>query len=713
MSVTLDQFRRLSARRVLDAASVGAWLRASAITERARWPLWLPVGVGAGVALYFSLHDEPWRWAPPILLCLALFVAFAARRRTMVCCIACGVATLSAGMGIAQWHAVGAAAPVLERTLRNVTVSGTVDAIAPGDEGGRITIDVDAISRMTAAQTPARVRVSTWRLPEGLRPGDAVQVRATLSPPPGPAMPGAYDFQRRAWFERLGGVGFATGAVVLVDGAESSFPGLRDAVGGVRTLVRERIERSLDGTARGLALAMIIGERGAVPDGVTQAMRDSGLAHLLAISGLHLGLAAGFVFLVVRGGLALIPAVALRYPIKKWAAAAAIAAAFGYLVLAGAPVPTQRAFVMTGLVLLAVMIDRVGISMRLVGWAALVVLLLQPASLVGASFQMSFAAVVALVATYEVVGGRLRPIVGQAGPLNRIAMYLFGVALTSLVAGLATAPFALFHFDRLALYGLAANMVAVPIAALWVMPLAVAALVLMPLGLAPVALVPMGWGLDAIAGVAETVAGWPGAVQFIPSLPVAGLLMVVAGGLWLAIWQRRWRFAGVVPVMGGLAMVGFANPPDIMITADGRLAGFRDAGVLYVSSVKTEPFARDVWRHRTGAVDWRGFDDEGSPASCDALGCLVTLRGYRVAFLTDPRAQAEDCRTADIVVASVPLQRNCRKPAIAIDRFDLWRHGAHALSLEVDGVTVRSVHESRGDRPWVPQRDRHDGGQRQ
>jgi competence protein ComEC len=320
---------------------------------------------------------------------------------------------------------------------------------------------------------------------------------------------------------------------------------------------------------------------------------------------------------------------------------------------------------------------------------------------------MSFAAVVALVATYELVGNRLRPYAGRGGTLRRLSLYFAGVALTSLVAGLATTPFALFHFDRFALYGLAANMIAVPIAALWVMPCAVAALLLMPLGLEVLALAPMGWGLDVIAAIAQAVAGWPGAVQRIPSLPLAGLLLVVVGGLWLTIWQRAWRLAGVPLIILGLAAAGLAKPPDILVTGDGRLAGFRDGATLYVSSAQTQPFARDVWMHRIGARDWSGFDAASSPADCDDIGCLVRLRGYIIAFVFDPRALEEDCRNADIVVAAVPVRRACSQPRIVLDWFDLWRGGAHALWLDVDGsVAVRSVNGQRGDRPWVPARGR-------
>jgi competence protein ComEC len=288
-----------------------------------------------------------------------------------------------------------------------------------------------------------------------------------------------------------------------------------------------------------------------------------------------------------------------------------------------------------------------------------------------------------------------------------VLFYLASVALTSLVAGLATAPFALFHFDRLALYGLAANMLAVPIAALWVMPCAVAALVLMPLGLETLALVPMGWGLDLMLAVAQTVASWPGAVQLVPSLPIGGLLLIVGGGLWLTISQRRWRLLGVPFLVAGVASAGLATPPDIMVTGDGRLIGFRDAGTLYVSSAQTQPFARDVWRHRVGLWEWRSFDAGEGLVRCDPVGCVARLRGYTVAFVTDPRALAEDCRSADIVVAAVPVRQTCAQPRLVVDRFDLWRDGAHAIWLGVDApgrIRLESANGDRGERPWVPTR---------
>jgi len=307
------------------------------------------------------------------------------------------------------------------------------------------------------------------------------------------------------------------------------------------------------------------GERSAIPVPVMQAIRDSGLAHLLAISGLHIGLVAGILFISVRALLALVGPWALRYPIKKWAAASAIAGALAYALIAGSTVPTQRAFLMVGLVLLAVMLDRRGLSIRLVAWAALAILILQPESLLGPSFQMSFAAVTALIASYEVISEHRRYYDYGASSvppwLRKAGIYLAGVALTTLIAGLATAPFAVFHFNRFADYGLAANLLAVPVTAMWVMPWAVMTFLLMPFGMEGLGLTPMGWGVDVIIKVAETVAGWDGAVTLVPAMPVAALVAMVLGGLWLALWRRRWRALGLGGLYAGVWLAVMAVPP--------------------------------------------------------------------------------------------------------------------------------------------------------
>ncbi len=461
----------------------------------------------------------------------------------------------------------------------------------------------------------------------------------------------------------------------------------------------------------------LTGDRRAIPKHVLADMRDSGLAHLLAISGLHIGLVAGILFFGLRAALALVPKLALHYPIKKWAAAAALVGAFGYVLISGATVPTQRAFLMVCVVLLAVMVDRTAISMRLVAWAALIVLVMAPDSLLGPSFQMSFAAVIALVAAYEVLRGRFSAWRAEAGMLRRAGLYFAGVGITTIVAMAATAPFAIYHFNRFAEYGLAANLTAVPLTALWIMPWAMAAFCLMPVGLEALALTPMGWGIEAVIAIAHTVAGWPGSVRLVSAMPAAGLALVAIGGLWLCLWQGRWRFLGAAAVALGLSGPALTRPPDILVAADGKLMAVRvPDGTLALSPGRGSRFTREMWLRRAGQSAPQPWPRQGASADgalrCDGLACIYRAADRRVALVFDPRALAEDCRQADLVVSLVPVGWACRRRVTAIDRFDLWRHGAHAVWLDRHGeIRIESVADRRGIRPWAPARPRGKRGE--
>ena len=377
------------------------------------------------------------------------------------------------------------------------------------------------------------------------------------------------------------------------------------------------------------------------------------------------------------------------------------------------------------LALLAVLLDRNPFSLRLVAWAALAILALAPESLLSVSFQMSFAAVAALIAGYETVaarGWRLAasgrgPLGGGRGPfglgwLGRGGLYLAGVSLTSVIAILATAPFAIYHFNRLAWFGLAANIVAVPVTGLWIMPWALIAFLLMPFGLEALALVPMTWGIDVVLATARAVSAWPGAVTTIAALPPAGLALIVLGGLWLCIWRRAWRLAGLPLIAGGLLAVLLTRPPDLLVSGDAKLLGLRDAsGQLWVSAARRGRYTAETWARRAGVDEAKAWPREGAALGgqlrCDALGCIFKGRGQTLALAEDPRALAEDCARADVVVSLHPVRRrDCRQPAVLIDRFDIWREGAHAVWLDPDGVRVETVRARRGARPWAPDRRR-------
>jgi len=681
-----------------DLAAVAA---ATFLAERERWALWAPALIGVGIGLYFALDREPALWIGPAFLAGFLAATMLARRAPAASLFALGLAMLALGFSAAQFRTGQVAAPVLDRPYGPAMVAGRVISIEPFPNGARVMLDEISLRRRAPDRIPARVRI---RLREGDRPalGARVEVYARLMPPGGPAEPGAYDFQRHAWFSGIGAVGWAYGRTKTIEDAAAD-SGIALWVEAVRARVAGRIRAAEPGPAGAVAAALVTGDRSAIPEDVMAAMRDSGLAHLLAISGLHMGLVAAILFFGLRALLACSERLALRHPIKKWAACAALLGGAGYLVLTGATIPTQRAFLMTGFVLLAVILDRTAISLRLVAWAAAAILLVTPESLLSASFQMSFAAVVALVAVYE--SGRPLGDWASSGPFRRITLYVAGVAVTTLVAGCATSVFAMYHFGRIAHFGIAANLLAVPVTAFWIMPWAVVGMALMPFGLESLALAPMGWGIDTVIAIARNVAGWPGAVGLVPAMPTAGLAAAAVGGLWLCLWRRRWRFIGIAGLLAGVATVALAPRPDILISADGRLMAVRAPdGTLALSTVQREKRTARIWLSRAGQRDTRDWRDGVEGLSCDDLACIFRANGRIVSLVTDPRALSEDCRRANVVVSSVPVRGRCPSAELVVDWFDLWRHGGHALWLTRDALGLATVAELRGERPWTPKR---------
>ena len=448
------------------------------LRERERWLLWAPVALAFGVAGYFSLPQEPPLWAGPAWAGTFFGLVFLSRRRMWLALLFLALAIAGCGLTAGQVRTLSVAAPVLKEKIGPVEVRGRLVETGIGEGRQRYILDDLSIRGVPADETPLKARISVYvparshdaGAAPSLRPapGDYVRLRASLRPPPGPVAPRAWDFGRQSWFRGIGAVGFSYGAAeIIADAGERPRRGISKWLRDLRHGISARIVAALGERGGGLATALLTGDRSAISDSTLDNMRASGLAHLLAISGLHIGLVAGIIFVVVRLGLAAIEPLALRYPIKKWAAATALLGSLCYLLLSGASIPTQRAFMMTSLVLLAVLLDRTSLSMRLIALAAFLLLVLRPESLMGPSFQMSFAAAVALVAAYEYWRAPLARLASGASFKLRPLLYLVGVAVTTIIAGSATAPFAIYHFNRFAEYGLLANLAAVPLTGLW------------------------------------------------------------------------------------------------------------------------------------------------------------------------------------------------------------------------------------------------------
>jgi competence protein ComEC len=703
----------LSAER--GRARILAPLAARFLAERERWALWFPVLMGIGIGIYFWLKQEPPIWVGASALAAGLAVLVVALRARLDLTVAGAVLALTLGFAAAQFQAWIVAAPVLEHRLGPVEVMGRLVAIEPLPEGARLIIAPRTIHDRRAGDLaprdlPARLRVSLRRDVPNLAPGDWVRVLAMLYPPPPPSMPGAYDFERRAWFERLGAVGYVYGGAerVTPPAGEAEASTWRQSVEALRNGVARRIRAALPGRSGAIATAIIVGETHAIAADDVAAFRDAGLAHILVISGLHMGMVAGIAFFALRALLALIPRIALYYPTKKFAATGALFVIFFYLLLSGATVSSRRAFVMVGLVLLAILVDRVSISPRALAVAAVAVLLMTPDAAAGPSFQMSFSAVACLIAFYEAMRPRISAWHRDAGALRRALLYVLGLAFTTMVTTAATAPFTIYHFNRFPIYSVIANAVAVPITGFWVMPWGILACLLMPLGLERLALAPMGKGIEALQWIGHHVTSWPDAVVHLPSLPALGLAAVAFGGLWLCIWLGRWRWWGLAPVALGLASLLFVRPPDLLVSGDMRVVAVRLPDGSYAPSTRRgAAMVEESWIRRAAADLASSWPESGAVAGdalrCDARGCIYRARGQRVALIRDGAALEDDCGAADLVVSPVEAHRLCTAAQV-IDRSDTDREGGQAVWLDPAGITIETVRQWQGDRPWSPHR---------
>jgi competence protein ComEC len=697
------------------AAALGRALEA----EHERWFLWLPVLFGAGIALYFALSEEP-----PALVALmpavaALALHLAGPRNGLGGLLTAALLASALGLAAAKIRTETVRAPPLtlapedRSQARPIHVYGHVELVEPrpgdgGRAGQRLTIRVTALEKHEAHAWPVRVRIVARAGNAALKPGDAVHLRARLSPPPGPSLPGDYDFARAAWFKRLGAVGAADTAAEIDADAPLPPPALRlaAAVARVRQAIGQRILAALPGETGAIANALITGERGGISEATNQAFRDSGLFHILSISGLHMVIMAGAAFLSIRLTLAAIPAIALRYPIKKWAAAGAMLGALGYLLISGAEFATVRSWIMISIMLLAVLLDRPAIALRNVALAALAILVLWPESLLDAGFQMSFAAVVALVSAYEWL--RLRDATtadGQArrGWLGRSLLFLGGILTTTLVASFAVAPFGIYHFHNTQAFAMLANLLAIPICNLIVMPAALATLLAMPFGLEGVPLWLMGIGIDAMIWCAHRVSDLPGAVGRVPAIPTLAFGLIVAGGLWCALWSTRWRLLGVVPVALGLMLAPTGARPDILIGRGAGLVAVRGPdGRLAALAGRGSDYELARWLEHDG--DGRTPAEAATPSifRCDRHGCVAHVKGLRLAVAQTAAALRDDCGLAAVLVLRFERPARCRPPAaVIIDAADVASSGAHAIVIGNGKVLrIETVADARGNRPW-------------
>jgi competence protein ComEC len=702
-------------------ARLSQWIETLFADQRRLWPVWLSVAFGTGVAVYFALPVEPVIWIGAVALAIGVGACWLLRGRdpSLAACIL--LSAMAAGFLAGEIRTTQFDGGMLPAPLERALFVGVVEQIELLPAGQRVTLrDVD-IKDLPREATPARIRIKTVVAQPELRIGQKVGGVASLGAPAGPSAPGAFNFRRQAFFDDLGATGFGFGRLkILKEPDQSRFGGvtiaISDWIGATRSAIALRIRGQLPDATGAIAIALTVGDQTALRAADLNAMRDSGLAHLLSISGLHIAIAAGLFFFGLRFALAFVPWIALRYPVKKWAAALAIVAAMLYAGLAGWTPPTQRSAVMWGMAFLAIILDRSPISLQLVAWAAALILMFQPETLLGASFQMSFAAVFALVVVFERLGpwfaarrqswgegaswdAKLFAVVGNA------ALWLAATIVTSFIASLATLPFALFHFDRLSVYGVFANAIAVPLTAFWIMPFAALSLLLMPFGLEGWPLQIMGWGCDALLWVAHWVAGWPGAIAVLPAMPAFALAIVGVGLLWLGMARGRWRWFGAAAIVAALMSAWIMPRPDVLISPSGKLVAFRmPDGKLILSSNRAERLVRETWLRRNGQVRFQDISDlDGSESwlRCDSGIC--EYRGRVQVFLSDPSEAPVECGRLQLaIIPRASAAGQCQDSDQVIDQADLSARGAHAIYLKESEIEIVDAASAIGDRPWAP-----------
>jgi competence protein ComEC len=666
---------------------------------------WLPVAFGAGIALYFSAGHEPSVWAALTLALGCMVAAILARKRAVAFPVALAFTAAAAGFATATLRTAAIAHPVLRFPASNVAIAGWVEVGEERDRSDRIVVRAHRIAGARLQEIPERVRVAVRK---GTAPpvGAFVELTARLTPPLQPLRPGGYDFSRDLYFQRIGASGYVLGQIKRVEPPAAQTLRLRyaAAVAGMRDAVDKRIRSVVSGDEGSIASALITGKRDAIATPLNEAMYVSSLAHVLSISGYHMAVVAGVVFFAIRAGLALIPSFASRYPIKKFAALAALAVSAFYLVLSGAEVATQRSFIMLAIVLVGVMLDRPALTLRTIAVAALVVLLLTPEAVVHPSFQMSFAATLALVAAYQ-NGFAWRKADTDSSLAARTALWggreIAALILASLIAGLATAPYAAYHFHRAAPYGVLANLLAMPIVSLWIMPAGILGVVTMPFGFDAEFWRIMGYGIGWMNAVALWVAGLPGAVGRIAAFGMGPLLLATAGLILLCLLRTplRWSGAAVAAVASLWALS--APRPDILVAVDGRsLAARSSEGGLSVVMTRNDAFSIREWLAADG--DARSSADASlrQGVSCDDAGCLARLAdGAQVSLALSAEAFEEDCRRAAVVVT--PREGPSACDALLIDR-KVWRQtGALALRRAGDGFEIIASRPPGYDRPWT------------
>ena len=691
------------------------WLRGQAAAQGERLALWAPVAMGCGAGLYFALPREPLAlvaWAvlalPTGMLAVRFRVILPPAVRVMLVLGACALL----GFALAKLRTEAVRAPVApEGRGVQVVQAYVLDVASPGQGGPRLLLAPVSVSGLAPGETPIRARITLRPETPIPAPGEVIRVKGMLNPPPPPASPGAYDFARDAFYEGVGGVGFAlTAPQVVADPGSAPWPlRLQMQVNAWRWALALRIVEVLGAEEGGLAAAMVTGHETFIPKTQVDALRAAGLAHIISISGLHMAIVGGFAFAAARLGVAAWPWLALRVSGKKVAALFGLAAVLGYLALSGAPSPAERAAITAVCAFAAILFDRQAISLRTLAIAAVAILALQPEAVTEPGFQMSFAATTALVALAEIWPRPIREI-NTPWPIRLVqgaGQWLLASLAASFVAGLATGPFAMQHFNRVSTFGLVANLLVAPISSFLMMPALAVGAVLAPLGLGGAPLAVAGFAIGLMNKVAAAAAAMPGAQLVVASAPAWALPAAFLGLLWLCLWRGPLRWLSL-PLALAVTLAPRPPTPDAWISADGATLAVRQGHDAVLLRPDVKRFGAEIWARRRGLnVPEVGEAERDAAYDCDRWSCLPRPGAPPVAAVWTRRASTiakklpAFCANAEVVVVRGAASAEACPVKLLLSEADFRRGGSAELYRTAAGWRVTWAQPLRGDRPWT------------
>lgn len=698
-------------------------------SERTRWFLWTPVGLLCGVLAYHALLQEPspyWLLASPLLALISL-LAKRTERLWIASTILTILLTFTLGFNAAQLETLRLDTRLLDQKIGPVSVIGTLMRAEPLPDGARLTLKNPWIKGVEKKDRPSLVRMKVRTpFPDLPQAGTRLNLWGPLWPPGEAVMPNGYDFRRHAYFTGLGATGLS---YVQPEIKEARYPPRFFWDGFMILLEEARRKLILDtysllqGAERDMTAALLSGTQSAIDKDTMKAMRASGLSHLLSISGVHVSMMALLVYIPLRFIFALLPWVALRLPIKKIAACAAILATTLYTLLVGADAPTVRSALMIGIVFFGIILDRQALSLRVVALAALAILLIAPSEALGPSFQMSFAAVIAMISYYE---GRKKSETSTAfssmplALIGKTYIFLKEILITSLIATAATTPFTLYHFQTFSFYGVLANMIAIPLTSFWVMPCLLLTYITAPFNLDSLFIHGAGLGVKFIIAVAHAVSSWPLARIPFPPMPVWALFFMVGGGLWLCLLQGTRRYIGILLVLAGLAFPLFSTTPSVMLSAEKPMWAVQlDNKTMVVFGARQENFTTVQWQQRM--IDatpeyyiGNKWPDYGTELSCSGTVCTFNKGTTSIAFtLPEPKQRKKKgqkdepappasevaCPAATIVIAYLPVAE-CPSSTTVITAQERQQNGSYAITFHKNNFIIEHARTPEARRPW-------------